>query len=66
MSLGSMANGAIIVPTHWNPRICDMTTQAEPKKRPAKDRKLSREQARKAIDHVITRRETVFLRLAKQ
>lgn len=43
-----------------------MTTPAEPKKRPAKDRKLSREQARKAIDHVITRRETVFLRLAKQ
>ncbi len=43
-----------------------MTTPAEPKKRPAKDRKLSREQARKAIDHVITRREKVLLRLAKQ
>ena len=43
-----------------------MTTQAEPKKRPAKDRKLSREEMRKAIDHVITRHEKVLVRLAKQ
>ncbi len=43
-----------------------MTTQAEPKKRPAKDRKLSREEMRKAIDHVITRREKVLRALEKQ
>ena len=46
-----------------------MTTQAEPKKRPAKDRHArppEGEEMQKGVDYVITRHEKVLLRLAKQ